>query len=296
MIKIRKSTKQVILSVFITIMIAIVAFLAVCFTFVNQVKVKNEKVIQEHQNAIQGYQELISLNQQYVYIANDEIAAGDDIAEDKVSYIQVFTGLPAENYINQDDFGKTAVVDIPANVPIAKNMISENTVPGDLREEEFSVFYLNSNLQDNDYVDLRILYPNGEDYSVLSKKAVKNLSLEGARCFLWLDSEELLRISGAIIDAYLNEGTKLYTVKYIEPLVQEATIITYVPNTDVIHLIENDPNILDIAVETLSKEVRKKLESRLNSFYRKENSGNILDEQALDDESKDGQEDGYFIE
>jgi hypothetical protein len=199
------------------------------------------------------------------------IAAGEKITEDLVDYRKEFTGLSPEFYITKNDFGKLAVININANVPIQVSMISKSIIEKDLREEEFNLFYLSSNLIENDYVDIRIIYPNGEDYSVLAKKQLKNLSLENGNCFLWLNIEELLRISGAIVDSYLHPGSKLYTVKYIEPAIQEATVVTYSPPTEVIDLIKRDPNVLQRASETLSIQVREQLDSRLNGFYQNYN-------------------------
>lgn len=51
--------------------------------------------------------------------------------------------------------------------------------------------------------------------SFLVKSEVKNLSLEKNDCFMWLNAEELLRVSGAIIDCYLKEAFKaLYRKVY----------------------------------------------------------------------------------
>lgn len=236
----------------------------VYFLYVRQVQENYEVELQRANNELQS-------NLKFVYTAKEEIKAGDKVSQDKVEYRQVFTGIGEDKYISEEDIGKLAVVDISKDLPVQKNMVSLSTVGKDIREEEFNVFYLNSNLRENDFVDIRILYPNGEDYVVLSKKALKDLSLENSNCFLWLDAEELLRISGAIVDCFLNTGAKLYTVKYVEPLIQEETKVTYNPRTDVINLIKNDPNVIEIAQESLSEEMRQDLDNRLNEFYQNYN-------------------------
>jgi hypothetical protein len=251
-------------AVAITSVAFFVGFTLVYFLYVRQVQENYEVELQRANNELQS-------NLKFVYTAKEEIKAGDKVSQDKVEYRQVFTGIAEDNYIAEEDIGKLAVVDISKDLPVQKNMVSLSTVGKDIREEEFNVFYLNSNLRENDFVDIRILYPNGEDYVVLSKKALKELSLENSNCFLWLDAEELLRISGAIVDCFLNTGAKLYTVKYVEPLIQEETKVTYNPSTDVINLIKNDPNVIQIAQESLSEEMRQDFDNRLNEFYQNYN-------------------------
>lgn len=256
----KKTHKQLFFAVIGTLGLSVVAGMIVFFLYYGQLKDNFDRQMNEAND-------LIESNQQIAYVAKQAIAAGDTITEDKLQSLKIFTNLPAERYITNKDFGKVALVEIPASTPVQENMITENTVDSDVREEEFNVFYLSDNLKDNDYVDIRIIYPNGEDFSVLSKKVIKNLSLEDGKCYFWLNAEELLRISGAIVDSYLHDGSKLYTVKYVEPATQEATKVTYVPNTDVINLIKSDPNIVKIASENLSEEIRNSLDDRLKTFY-----------------------------
>jgi len=72
-------------------------------------------------------------------------------------------------------------------------------------------------------------------------------------------------MSGAIVDAYIFTGTKLYTTKYIEPNLQEASIITYQPSVSSLILMEQDENIVDRASKELNKQLREELEKRLTA-------------------------------
>ena len=242
-------------------------------------------------------------NTKTVYIPQEDIKRGELIEESKFSKMDILTKLE-ESYITEADFNKVALIDIISGAPVYKNMVAE-FVENDLREEEFNVFYLNTNLKNDDYVDIRILYPTGENYIVLSKKAIKNLSLENSDCFLWLTAVEIHYISSAIVDAYLHEGTKLYTSKYIEPSVQEGTIVTYMPREEVMRLIERDPNVINIAKERLSSMVREDLDSRLRSFYNSYN-GEVqwreftqpLEEEQIntDEEAEQEAEEYFYVE
>jgi hypothetical protein len=202
-----------------------------------------------------------------VYEAVEDIPGGSEITEDKLKYVEVSADQAQEFYMTKDDIGKISLIDIKAGTQILKLMLTKESLADNIREVEFNSFRINSNITDNSYVDIRIMYPNGENYVVLSKKVIKNLNKENGNCYLWLDAEEISRVSGAIVDCYVNEGSKLYTVKYIEPSIQEASKITYTPNIDIIDLIKEDPNILQIASDYLNSSIRAGLEDRLRQFY-----------------------------
>ncbi|MGN0243131.1 MAG: SAF domain-containing protein [Lachnospiraceae bacterium] len=206
-------------------------------------------------------------NRKKVYVAKDSIEAGELIEQDKVEYREVLADLPEGFFLQSEDIGRTCAVDVMANSYLLKSMILEESLYDDQREEEFSMFYLNRNLDENDYVDLRILYPNGENYIVVSKAKLRQLSLAENTCYLWLSEEEILMLHSAIVDTYLQDGTKLYTAKYLSPSVQEPSLVNYQPNSSVQKLMKEDPNIVSVASAKLSERVRAEMESRLEQYY-----------------------------
>ncbi len=258
--RLKRSTKQHIIVSLLCIIIFGGIFLTAYLTVFINLKKNYETEINELSNQLET-------NKINVYEASKDIPAGSVITKDKLMFKQVLSEQPQDDYITERELGMVTLIDIKTGTPLLKSMLTKKLSDNSMREAEFNTFYLNSNLKENDYVDIRILYPNGENYIVLSKKQVKNLSLEKNDCFMWLNADELLRISGAIVDCFLKEGSKLYCVKYIEPRIQEASVITYIPNADVIRLIQKDPNVVQKATEKLSISVRSELESRLNQFY-----------------------------
>jgi hypothetical protein len=142
-------------------------------------------------------------------------------------------------------------------------MLTETKVSSDLREVEYQILNINSNILSNDTIDVRIVFPNGESLVVLSKKIIKGITEGTVMCYLWLDPQEILKMSAAIVDAALYPGTRLITTKYIEPSIQDASEVTYTPSLSILELLETDPNILERSSKELEKEVRKALENRL---------------------------------
>lgn len=209
-----------------------------------------------------AYQEMKD-NKRTIYVALNDIMAGDYITNDNVAVKTVYSEQPEDTYITEEDLNKVAIINIRAGTGMLKSMLSANTISSELRELEYTVINISSNILNNDSVDVRLSYPNGESYVVLSKKLMKGYIPETSSCYLWLDEEELLRMSAAIVDASLYTGSKLFVTKYIEPNIQSASIVNYTPSLSILSLLESDPNILARASQDLSREVRKSLENRL---------------------------------
>ncbi len=152
-----------------------------------------------------------------------------------------------------------------------RNMVyGKDDIKDDLRKFEISSLVLPLSLSKGDYVDVRINFPSGLDYVVLSKKRLEDLaridddSEKREICLFYLDSEEILRLSSAIVDAYLTEGAYLYTTIYISSETQKKAQITYPCNEGVSDLIEKDPNIVNKAIQNLGNKNREGLMEKIN--------------------------------
>lgn len=77
-----------------------------------------------------------------------------------------------------------------------------------------------------------------------------------------MTEEEILSLSSAIVDAYLHKAS-IYALTYVEPQFQTPAIATYPANSEVLKLLESDPNIVRRAEQELSRQVRSSLESSL---------------------------------
>ncbi len=244
------------------------------------------------------YEQLRTLDESQkssVYVATSDIKAGDIIAtksfaeaqnsskentegsdresivvspvESNVSLMSgVYTSFDAEVYINESDIGKTALVDIPAGSPILKGNVKALRIQPDTREYEIAVARIMTDQANNDYVDVRILFPDGSDYLVLTKKPVKNLDYPNSIFFTYLDEDEIDRFASAIIDAYTISGTKIYTTRYVAGNLQDEAIPNYIVRSNVQDLIVNDPNIIESATQCLNQAARIDLENRLGNL------------------------------
>ena len=191
-----------------------------------------------------------------------------------------------KQYIELNNVPVVAKLDMKKNTVVTPNMVqqTDNIVTNDVRVEEYNVVSLPVDLTDGDYVDIRLMLPNGQNYIVVSKKIVEiPMGAEGRLADtirMTLREDEILAMSSAIVEAAGINGAKLYATKYKEAGIQDAAVPTYRPNDSVTALITDsngnisNPNIVSSAVEELKKRyttsatnARRYLEQQIGADY-----------------------------
>jgi hypothetical protein len=253
--RIKRTTKQYIVVALICIIVIGGAASITSYLITNQIKTEYDSLLKKAESDIKA-------NQRSIYVSARPIKAGEEITKEAVEKRTVYSSQSQETYITENEIGNLALIDIPEQTYVMRSMVTPNSVASELREVEYQVIYLGSNISSGDTVDVRLFFPNGEDYIVLTKKLIKNIAADNQTIYLWLAEEEILRMSSAIVDTYLYSGAKIYITKYIEPNLQNASFTTYEPSLATIHLIRNNPNIIETATNKLSIEVRKAMENR----------------------------------
>jgi len=200
-----------------------------------------------------------------VYRALADIAQGQAVTADLVEVdSQALTDTSQGLLMDEGDLGKQATVSITAGEDIHKGMVGE-PLEKEWQETELNCVWLSTNLKQYDYVDIRVLFPNGTDYVVAAKKSVQGIKLSKNNAFFWFTEDEILNVDSAIVDANLH-GAKIYTTKYVDPALEKANEVTYQPSDAVIDLLNSSPNVLAEAKENLSKVARAEMEEKLDSF------------------------------
>ena len=216
-----------------------------------------------------------AFNEEYpmslVYVFRQDKKAGEIIADTDLEPAEANTRIiPADAVMSVEEaVGMVMRCDITKNTVVTKAMFySEEVFPDDLRLMEYSVISLPGNLEAGSFIDVRIMFPNGLDYIILSKKKVIDLRREENRrddlIRLHMTEEEILRMSSAIVDASLVDGSILYGVQYVAPDIQKEAARTYPANLEVLELIKTNPNIVSKAIETLEVRNRLDFEKRMD--------------------------------
>ncbi|WP_246873791.1 SAF domain-containing protein [Paenibacillus dendritiformis] len=157
-----------------------------------------------------------------------------------------------------DAIGKVLKIDVSAKTPVLASLLYEEArLADDMRWVETAVIQLPLLLSKRDAIDVRIRFPDGQDYVILSRKAIHDL--QDPVVWLQMDERERLSFSSACVDAYLHGG-QIYALRYIEPHLQKDAAVNYPPNEQVLKLMESNPNIVKQANAGLMARLRQQLE------------------------------------
>lgn len=230
------------------------------------------KKIQTTNEALEALKAL----QTTVLVAADDLESGQEVTLDEdFTYEEVQTTVDPSMVINDEDFSwidengdievrldnetgleltKTMIMKIavPAGTIVTKDMLTEASemTQDDERIMEYNMILLPSQLENGDYVDIRLSLPTGENFIVVSKERVVSTTATGL--WLKLSQEQILTLENAIVESYQINGSKLFATQYTEPGIQNAAEITYPVSDNIRALINADPNILDEAKYALA--------------------------------------------
>lgn len=197
------------------------------------------------------------------WVPAKDIPAGHRIGADELMEVELpADSVPEDVFKSKEDIaGKIAKISLRSSTLLTETLLyEEESTPNDLRWREMSFVQLPSMLKKNHVVDIRIQFPTGQDYILLSKKKVEDLV--SGTVTMTLNESEILSLSSAIVDAYLHKAS-IYALTYVEPYLQSKAIPTYPASDAVLQLIRKDPNIIKQAEIALNDAARKRLESDL---------------------------------
>lgn len=269
----KNNTKALVIVVVIVILFA--ASLGGLYYYLT--KQHNEEIVAlttTYTEKIQGLETRINSSTKTVYMPLVEVQYGTEVTEDQVEEMSIISDVDTEQYATLDEIRQNpkALINLLPGQPIYKSDLINCTEELDkLQEVEISYVKLNSNLLTDDTVDIRIRFDNGEDYIVIAKKQMRNLNLAAADFFMWLTEEEIMKLSSACVDAYVN-GATIYMTRYFAPSVQSDSYANYQPTIEVQNLIANDllkgkeGNIVDLAQKFMTKQARAEMDARLSAF------------------------------
>lgn len=253
----RKANNSFLLGVLITLLITgiIIAFLILQVS-----KLNKERQEKESQKV-------------YAYIITGEVKSGTEIDSGSVQGVEINYAVASDTIYSAKTkdangnetadktgslfpSGLKAKVDLhPGTVVTSDVTYEEEALADDIRTQEYNIITLPSQLETGEHIDIRLRLPNGQDYIVVSHKEVTIPTINGvdsSEC-IWLNMSEVetLTMSGAIIEAYKAEGSKLYATKYVEAGLQQAATETYLPSDEVLALMSRDPNAVQEAKNAL---------------------------------------------
>lgn len=263
---IRLRTKKLIWSGVIGASLMLVSTVAGGY-FIHTKSVEREQTLKkQYQAELAIMNDTVQQNEEGYALLQD-LNRGEPITEEMLVKVTLPSAAKSEDAIeviefsNFDYFART---DLKANTILVESLVYVDLpIENDVREAEYAFIDLPTKLKTDDFADIRIQFPNGDDYVLLSKKRVKDVA--GMTIWVHMDEGELLTMSSAIVDAYIEEA-KIYALPYVDGSMQIGSEMTYPVKKNVLELIKDSPNLVNIAKLNLENQNRQRLESGLKEM------------------------------
>ena len=231
-----------------------------------------EKYVAEIANlnaTIAGYGDAVT-----VWTVTDAVKPGDEITEDKLQSLTMYTSLLTEQYVQDtsDIIGKYFKISVNPGTPIFYDSIMDEELDDTRRDIDIVLDRMPVGTAVGDYIDIRITMPYGDDYVVIPHKRVYQIN-EGS-IKLHLTELEWNTYLGALVDYYLNQqyGCTIYADKYVEPGLQQAAVNYYAVPSNIAALLQKNPNIIDKDKAASLNDWRQSLDSLLVIFRDEEDT------------------------
>lgn len=191
-----------------------------------------------------------------VWVLKTDVSSGVEVTVGDLQQVKVPANAAPSNAITGISEAAIAKIDLSRGTIVTESMLAESgeETTKDMRKVEYNMIVLPSQLEVDDYIDVRLQLPNGQNFIVVSKKRVLDANAETV--WMNLNEYEILTMSSAIVEAYMMTGSKLYAVTYTEAGNQEQATGTYYPSSTVVELMNSDPNITKRATEGLNASIR----------------------------------------
>ena len=227
------------------------------------------------------YYEQLQKQYQYtsIYELKETVAAGEVITKAMIQErnVQSVEELDSVTAVSLEELaGKRAKISLSKGALLQQELLySGEEITTDQRILELSFAVLPEKLKPQDWIDVRISYPDGEDYVVVKHKQVYELLQDENELVntvqIRICEEELLRLSAAYVDMKKYQDTTIYAIQYTGDF-QDAAKEDYPVNTEVFTLIQWDPNIQERILVDQERQRRKILEGNLEHYLQKEPS------------------------
>lgn len=246
----KKARTSFLLGVLVTLIIAMI-IIALLFVQLNKLQ-EEKKTLEATYKTVVSVKSDIKSGEALSDKIETKRIAGDAVPTDAVTMAQVTEDMIAK-------------VNLAKGTVLSKSVIAttENLTTADVREQQYNMILLPEQLEEEDYIDIRLMLPSGQDYIVVSKKCIKRQAEET----IWIDmsEDEILTMSNAIVEAYKISGAKMYATKYVDAGNQAKATPTYPVSREVLELINNDPNIIETAKQGLWRRYNEAQQNQRNN-------------------------------
>ncbi len=211
-------------------------------------------------------EEIVPIARRQVLTVNRPVELGEILEADDLIEIEVEeTMIPAGAFVLPEEvIGQKAWVELKPQMLLQPELFYRQSLEYWENIQELELKELPAELLPGDFVDLRILFPSGHDYCVLSHKQVGALDSEKKKIVIGLKEEERVRLGSAQTDVRAYEHVYFYLTIYPKAVDMPDTIVRYPVSGSVQPLYE------DVTQSGIVSQERIQLESALAQLKEEE--------------------------
>lgn len=238
--------KKIIIVVLFIIVIGLGAFGTIHFYQENKNQIEQNQTLAAQNSQIQAQLNAIG-DLVTVYEVSAKVYSGKEIKETDLIPVSVPASTCNASSITDISqlVGKFYKVDIqPGTILSADMLMEEKNETNKIYSRELTFDSLPVSTVVGDYIDIRIILPNGEEYVVLSHEQIQRLY--NTTITIHISEEENAILNSVFADLGSYNGYVLaYMTKYLEPGKDTDTVAFYPVQNDMENFVLFNPNIVD---------------------------------------------------
>lgn len=232
----------------------------------------------EFQTAVEGKEQVVQQNMELqvaidaigptttVWTVNTDVIAGAVVREEELVEQTIPASSVTDVYITskKEAVGKYYKVDISPGVSLTKDILMGEALDGIVYERDLYFSYLPLGLKVGDYIDIRMVLPYGQEFTVVGHERVQKIVEDTSVVKVYFDESQLALWNSALKDLalYSSKGLSLYVTKYLEPGITDEAIPYYPVRTEMENVVTLNPNIMDKSV-CINSALRVKLDEMI---------------------------------
>lgn len=238
--------KKVILIILIVLLVAAGATGTIYFYIQNKNQIEQNTMLAQRNSQVQAQLDTIG-TMTTAYEVVSKVYSGNAIKDSDLIEVSVPASTVFESSITDRSqlVGRCYRVDVNPGTILSKDMLMDIDEDGDMkftREITFTSMPVSTKV--GDYVDVRIILPNGEEYVIFNHKQIKRM-FNNQTITIEISEEEHVILNAAIQDCGNYAGfCMIYLMKYLEPG-NDNSIAYYPIQHEMENYVKFNPNIKD---------------------------------------------------
>lgn len=204
-----------------------------------------------------------------VYTIKTEVKMGQEIKQEDLVLQTVPTSSVPSNVVTDAKalVGNFYRIGLKPGVTLTSDFITVEEYIGSVYDRDVFLDSLPVGTKVGDYIDIRVVLPGGEEYTVFEHRRV-NARYDNA-VKMRFDEADLWIYTSMMVDKALYEdvGLKVYATKYVDPGSHDATKAYYPVRKEVVGVMNTNPNLTDEQKARMWNEsIRQVIDSKLKAY------------------------------